>query len=133
MNENNKKSEKIKLSKYLEKNLSQNIPYKDDLIELIKIIAEATIPIRGLLERGITSREIHYRMNIPIPHGDSVNIYDEQQIHEDVLTHSLILKALQEGEVDYAFIASEEAEPVLGNGKFGITIDPVDGSSNVAV
>jgi fructose-1,6-bisphosphatase I len=72
-------------------------------------------------------------MEIPIPHGDSVNIYDEQQIHEDILTHSLILKALQEGEIDYAFVASEEAEPVLGEGKFGITIDPVDGSSNVAV
>lgn len=133
MNESTEKIEKIKLSKYLEKYISQDFPYKNDLIELIKIIAEATIPIRGLLERGITSREIHYRMEIPIPHGDSINIYDEQQIHEDILTHSIILKALQEGDVDFAFIASEEAEPILGNGKFGITIDPVDGSSNVAV
>ena len=129
----NEKIGKIKLSKYLEKYVSQNIPHKNDLIELMKVIIEATIPIRGLLERGITSREIRYRMEIPTPNGDSINIYDEQQIHEDVLTHSIILKALQEGDADFAFIASEEAEPVLGNGKFGITIDPVDGSSNVAV
>ena len=129
----NEKIGKIKLSKYLEKYVSQNIPHKNDLIEIMKVIVEATIPIRGLLERGITSREIRYRMEIPTPNGDSINIYDELQIHEDVLTHSIILKALQEGDADFAFIASEEAEPVLGNGKFGITIDPVDGSSNVAV
>jgi len=133
MDENTEKIGKIKLSKYLEKYVSQNIPHKNDLIELMKVIVEATIPIRGLLERGITSREIRYRMEIPTPNGDSINIYNEQQIHEDVLTHSIILKALQEGDADFAFIASEEAEPVLGNGKFGITIDPVDGSSNVAV
>ncbi len=72
-------------------------------------------------------------MNIKEPEGVHTNIYNEVQIHEDYLTHSIILKALQEGEVDFAFVASEESDPVLGNGKFGITIDPVDGSSNVAV
>lgn len=133
MDENTKKIEKIKLSKYLEKYVSHNLPHKNELTELIKIIAEATIPIRGLLERGITSREIHDRMEISLPTDSSKNIYDEIQIHEDLLTHSIILKAIQEGDVEFAFIASEEAEPVLGNGKFGITIDPVDGSSNVAV
>ncbi|TFF93994.1 MAG: hypothetical protein EU544_05095, partial [Promethearchaeota archaeon] len=43
------------------------------------------------------------------------------------------LKALQESDQEFAFIASEESEPVLGNGRFGITTDPVDGSSNVVV
>ncbi|MFX1409595.1 MAG: hypothetical protein ACFFA6_04535 [Promethearchaeota archaeon] len=131
MNEISEKIEKIKLSKYLEKYVSQNIPNKSDLVELIKVITEATIPIRGLLEKGITSREINYRMEISVPIGGSRNIYDEEQIHEDILTNSIIFKALQEGE--YAFIASEESNPVLGDGKFGITIDPVDGSSNVIV
>ena len=128
-----KKVEKIKLSRWLEKNLPHYYPNKGALIEIVDIIAEATIPIRGLLERGITSREIEERMNLERPRDESRNIYDELQIHEDILTHSIILKALQEGEASFLFIASEEADPVIGTGKFGITIDPVDGSSNVAV
>jgi len=76
---------------------------------------------------------LKHRLHIETPDGQSKNLYDEEQIHEDVLTHGIILKALQESETDYSFIASEESDPVLGKGKFGITIDPVDGSSNVAV
>lgn len=128
-----KRNEKIKLSRYLELNLSHHFRNRGELIEIIETIAEATIPIRGLLERGITSREINYRMNIAEPKEDSINIYDEEQIHEDVLTHSIILKALQESDVEFAYVASEESEPLLGKGRFGITVDPVDGSSNVAV
>ena len=128
-----KNPEKIKLSRWLEKNLPHYFPNKGTLIEIIDIIAEATIPIRGLLERGITSREIEERMNIKRPKNENRNIYNELQIHEDILTHSIILKALQEREASYLFIASEEADPVIGDGEFGITIDPVDGSSNVAV
>ncbi|MCP4761984.1 MAG: hypothetical protein GY870_09385 [archaeon] len=127
------KTEKVKLSRWLDKNIPHYYPNKGDLIDIIEIIAESTIPIRGLLEKGITSREIQYRMNLEEPEMDTKNIYDEDQIHEDVLTHSIILKAIQEGDVDFLFVASEEAEPVIGNGKFGITTDPVDGSSNVAV
>lgn len=127
------KKEKVKLSKWLDTNLPHYFPDKGDLISLIETIAEATIPIRGLLERGLTSREIRYRMSIEAPLGDTKNLYDEEQIHEDILTHSIILKTIQDGDTDYAFIASEEAEPIVGKGKFGITLDPVDGSSNVAV
>ncbi|HEY0088706.1 MAG TPA: hypothetical protein VGB37_07670, partial [Candidatus Lokiarchaeia archaeon] len=96
--------ETLKLSKFLEKNL--NLSNKEGLINLIERIAEATLPIRGLLEKGITSREIHLRMDIDEPIEDSRNIYNEQQIHEDILTHSIILKSLQEGNADYSFIAS---------------------------
>jgi len=127
------KTENIKLSKWLETNISPYFPNKSGLINLIKIIAEATIPIRGLLEKGITSREIHYRMDISEPVNNTENIYGEEQIHEDILTHSIILKTLQDADTDFAFIASEEASPFFSNGSFGITIDPVDGSSNVAV
>ncbi|MFX1237672.1 MAG: hypothetical protein ACFE8P_08110, partial [Promethearchaeota archaeon] len=128
-----KYNEKIKLSRWLDSNLPKYFPNKNEFIDIIEKIAEATIPIRGLLEKGITSREIGYRMDIKEPQANSKNIYDEEQIHEDVLTHSIILRALQEGETPFLYIASEEAEPLLGNGKFGITTDPVDGSSNVAV
>jgi fructose-1,6-bisphosphatase I len=127
------KSEKIKLSRWLEKNIQNDFPSKEDLVDIVETIAEATIPIRGLLERGITSREIEQRMNIVKPGKDSKNIYNEKQIHEDLLTHSIIFKTLQEADTDLAFIASEESPPSLGNGVFGITTDPVDGSSNVAV
>ncbi|MHA1293708.1 MAG: hypothetical protein ACTSQJ_13700 [Promethearchaeota archaeon] len=127
------KLEKIKLSKWLENNIPHYFPNKSEIINIIQLIADATIPIRGLLEKGITSRELHNRMNIEEPVEKTKNIYDEEQIHEDILTHSIILKTLQESGQNFAFIASEEAEPVLGEGKFGITIDPVDGSSNVAV
>lgn len=126
-------SEKVKLSKWLDKNVPQKMAYRNSLINIIETIAEATIPIRGLLERGITSREIEHRMNIKKTSEKGKNIYEEEQIHEDILTHSIILKALQESDNDFLFIASEEAEPVLGDGKFGISVDPVDGSSNVKV
>jgi len=127
------KRENIKLSKWLENDIPHSFPDRDELIDIIETIAEATIPIRGLLERGITSREIEQRLEIKNINRHTINLYGESQIHEDVLTHSIILKALQESDVNYLFIASEEAEPVLGSGKFGITIDPVDGSSNVIV
>ncbi|MHA1688638.1 MAG: hypothetical protein ACTSYC_02190 [Promethearchaeota archaeon] len=127
------RSEQIKLTRFLERELPHYFPNKGDLIKIIETITEATIPIRGLLEKGITSREIHLRMNIEEPEKGTKNIYEEEQIHEDVLTHSIILKALQEKKVNFSFIASEEAEPILGTGKYGITTDPVDGSSNVAV
>jgi fructose-1,6-bisphosphatase I len=135
MNDISKKQplKQIKLSKYLEENITKYTQNRGELIDLINTIAEATIPIRGLLERGITSHELNYRLDISEPQEMSINIYEEEQIHEDILTHSIILKAIQEGDVAFAFIASEEAEPVLGEGNFGITIDPVDGSSNVAV
>ncbi len=126
-------NENVKLSRWLEENVPQYLPNKGELIDIIDTIAEATIPIRGLLEKGITSREIEYRMKLEEHVSGTRNIYDEEQIHEDILTHSIILKALQEGEVDFLFVASEEAEPVLSHGTFGITTDPVDGSSNVAV
>jgi fructose-1,6-bisphosphatase I len=126
-------SENVKLSKWLEKNVPQNFTYRKSLINIIETIAESTIPIRGLLERGITSREIENRMQIRKPSEKRKNIYEEEQIHEDFMTHSIILNALQENDSDFRFIASEEAEPVLGNGMFGISIDPVDGSSNVIV
>ncbi|MFX0056732.1 MAG: hypothetical protein ACFE85_15165 [Candidatus Hodarchaeota archaeon] len=127
------KRERLKLSRWLDKIISNNFPHKEDLVDIVETIAEATLPIRGLLERGITSREIEQRMNIIQPKQDSKNIYDEKQIHEDLLTNSIILKTLQEADTDLAFIASEESAPILGNGVFGITTDPVDGSSNVAV
>ncbi|MHA1476829.1 MAG: hypothetical protein ACTSPU_01405 [Promethearchaeota archaeon] len=127
------KKEKIKLSKWLENDIPQSFSDRDELIDIIETIAEATIPIRGLLERGITSREIEQRLEIKSVNRQTMNLYGESQIHEDVLTHSIILKALQESDANFLFIASEEAEPVLGSGKFGITIDPVDGSSNVKV
>jgi len=125
--------ENIKLSKWLENEIPHSLSGRDELIEIIEKIAESTIPIRGLLERGITSREIEHRMEIEKVENHTINLYGESQIHEDVLTHSIILKALQESDVKFLFVASEEAEPVLGRGKFGITIDPVDGSSNVIV
>ena len=127
------KKENIKLSKWLDNNIPHSFSNRDELIEIIETIAEATIPIRGLLERGITSREIEQRMKIENVEKHAINLYGEYQIHEDILTHSIILKALQESDVNFLFVASEEAEPVLGSGKFGITIDPVDGSSNVIV
>ncbi|MBD3196471.1 MAG: hypothetical protein GF317_15535 [Candidatus Lokiarchaeota archaeon] len=130
---NKEKKDGLKLSKYLDFTVPKYFPNRGNLIDLIETIAEATIPIRGLLERGITSEEIHNRMNITEEDEIAQNIYKETQIHEDILTHSIILKAIQEEELNYSFIASEEAEPVLNNGQLGITIDPVDGSSNVSV
>lgn len=124
---------KIKLSKWLDENIPHYFQNKGNLIDIIEVIAEATIPIRGLLERGITSRELEHRMNITKPTNPSINIYDEEQIHEDVLTNGVILQAIKEREKGYLYIASEESEPILGDGIFGITIDPVDGSSNVIV
>ena len=77
----NEKSEKIKLSKWLDLNLSQRYPNRGELIELIQTITDATIPIRGLLEKGITSRELHYRMKIEDQAINAINIYNEKLIN----------------------------------------------------
>jgi fructose-1,6-bisphosphatase I len=128
-----KKEDNLKLSKWLDFCIPNSFSNKENLIEIIETIADATIPIRGLLERGISSREIEQRMNFINEIKNGKNIYGELQIHEDQLTHSIILKAIEEADIDCLFVASEEAEPIIGNGNFGITIDPVDGSSNVIV
>jgi fructose-1,6-bisphosphatase len=130
-----------KLSHWLEENLSRDFPYRSESIELIKTITDSTKPIRGLLEKGITSVDIYNRYsfqkqeNITFPIEAGKNAYGEQQIHEDALTHSIILKSILDTKIPLAFVASEEAEPVLGSNRdgIGITIDPVDGSSNVVV
>ena len=103
------RKENIKLSKWLDNNISHSFSDRDELIEIIETIAEATIPIRGLLERGITSREIEQRMEIENVEKQTINLYGEAQIHEDILTHSIILKALQESDVNLLFVAYEEA------------------------
>ena len=95
------RKENIKLSKWLDNDIPHSFSYRDELIEIIETIAEATIPIRGLLERGITSREIEQRMEIEKAEKQTINLYGEFQIHEDILTHSIILKALQESEVNF--------------------------------
>ena len=101
----------MKLSKWLDKNIPHYFSNKGDLIEIIEIIAEATIPIRGLLERGITSREIEQRMNIENVKEKTINVYGESQIHEDILTHSIILKTLQVSDLTIMKIIGKDFIP----------------------
>lgn len=130
-----------KLSKWLEENLSRDFPHRSESIEIIKTITDSTKPIRGLLEKGITSADIYNRYwfqrqeNVKFPTEAGKNVYGELQIHEDALTHSIIMKSILDTRIPLAFVASEEAEPVMGPNRdgIGITIDPVDGSSNVVV
>ncbi len=130
-----------KLSRWLEDNLSSEFPRRSECIEIIKTITDSTKPIRGLLEKGITSVDIYNRYsfqkqeNVDFPIDAGKNVYGEQQIHEDALTHSIIMKSILDTKIRVAFVASEEAEPVMGSNRdgIGITIDPVDGSSNVVV
>lgn len=130
-----------KLSHWLEDNLSREFPHRSKCIELIKTITDSTKPIRGLLEKGITSVDIYNRYtfqkqeDVKLPTEAGKNVYGEQQIHEDALTHSIIMRSILDTKIPLAFVASEEAEPVMGANRdgIGITIDPVDGSSNVVV
>ncbi|MHA1698458.1 MAG: hypothetical protein ACTSWN_06435 [Promethearchaeota archaeon] len=126
--------QKKKLSHFIKKILPENYPEKKNLTELLKIITETCIPIRRLLEKGVSSRELSYKYSLSEDSMKAgINPSGEEQIHEDQLTHSIFLKTIQESDIPYSFIASEEADPILGNGILGITIDPVDGSSNVVV
>ncbi len=130
-----------KLSRWLEENLSSDFPHRAECIDIIKTITDSTKPIRGLLEKGITSIDVYNRYsfqkqdNAEFPIDAGKNTYGEQQIHEDALTHSIIMKSILDTRIPLAFVASEEAEPVMGSNRdgIGITIDPVDGSSNVVV
>ncbi|MHA1793305.1 MAG: hypothetical protein ACTSVI_11715 [Promethearchaeota archaeon] len=123
-----------KLSHYIKRILPDNFPERKNLTELIKIIAETSVPIRRLLEKGVSSRALSDQFEISDKEIEiGVNPSGETQIHEDLLTHSVFLKSIMESEIPISFLASEESKPVTGDGILGITIDPVDGSSNVAV
>ncbi|MBD3188564.1 hypothetical protein GF325_17165 [Candidatus Bathyarchaeota archaeon] len=123
-----------KLSHFLERVLPSNYPERKNLIELIKIISETCVPIRRMLEKGVSTRELSYKYELDGGELEpGVNPSGENQIHEDQLTHSIFLKSIQDSVIPYSFVASEESQPVIGDGILGVTIDPVDGSSNVAV
>lgn len=123
-----------KLSHFIKKILPANFPERKNLTELVKIISETCIPVRRLLEKGVSTREITHQFELEDSDVEAgINPSGEVQIHEDQLTHSIFLKSIQDSEIPFSFLASEEAAPILGNGILGVTIDPVDGSSNVAV
>ncbi|MHA1679729.1 MAG: hypothetical protein ACTSUE_01895 [Promethearchaeota archaeon] len=123
-----------KLSHFIKKVLPANFPERKNLAELVKVITETCTPVRRLLEKGVSTRELTHKFELDESEVEAgVNPSGEVQIHEDQLTHSIFLKSIQDGEIPFSFIASEEAAPVFGDGILGVTIDPVDGSSNVEV
>ncbi|MFX0099237.1 MAG: hypothetical protein ACFFCS_06610 [Candidatus Hodarchaeota archaeon] len=123
-----------KLSHFIKNILPENFPERKNLTELIKILPETCVPIRRLLEKGVSSHQLSHEFHLDEDETqEGTNPSGEDQIHEDQLTHSIFAKTIQESEIPFAFLISEEADPIFGKGVLGITIDPVDGSSNVAV
>jgi fructose-1,6-bisphosphatase I len=64
----------------------------------------------------------------------SVNVQGETQKHLDVLSHQLFLQAAQQAGV-HSMLSEEEEDAVLldSAGQVALAIDPLDGSSNIAI
>lgn len=94
------------------------------LAELIELFAEQSKVIR----RGFLGRTEEV--------AGTVNIYDEEQMALDKWADEVIINALQDSKLVH-WVASEEQPEVIGidNAKtdYGVTLDPLDGSSLIPV
>lgn len=93
------------------------------LSELIILISELAKPI---------SKEFHTRQH----YSGTKNIHGDEQVALDVWADNLFCKKLKESDM-VRTIASEEQEEIVefvkSKGTFGITLDPLDGSSLIGV
>ncbi|MFH1721975.1 MAG: class 1 fructose-bisphosphatase [Candidatus Altiarchaeota archaeon] len=91
----------------------------DDLSALIWEFAAQSVPLREEFptRRGKAASE---------------NIYGEQQIKLDIWTNDFFIDKIGKTGLVGTLLSEESPEPVeLGGGPFNITMDPLDGSSNV--
>jgi fructose-1,6-bisphosphatase I len=94
---------------------------KDEIAEIIKSVAGLSIPI---LE------EIPHRRGT----AGSQNIYGEEQKALDVWVNDLLTEKLLKVACVSTVLSEEFGEPVLNKeatGKYCVTLDPLDGSSNI--
>jgi len=78
-----------------------------------------------------TAAEVEARFSMHRGALKSQNIYGEQQQELDVISNEIITKDLIATGVVKAVVSEETAEPVMGPGEYVVTIDPLDGSSNI--
>ena len=93
----------------------------DEIAEIVDAIAKLSIPIR---------KEIPHRQ------GDagSKNVYGEDQKALDVWVNDLITQELLSLDCVSTVLSEELGEPALNDeatGKYSVTLDPLDGSSNI--
>lgn len=105
-------------------------PNAESLAELLNGIAEATIEIAALIEKG-ASANVTEKLA-------SKNVQGETQMQLDVLSNAIFIEKLAQTKL-VAGLVSEENDDVLTfdkekpNAPFLVHFDPLDGSSNIAV
>jgi fructose-1,6-bisphosphatase I len=104
----------MNLDNYLKKN-----GYSEELRDLIKVITDQIKPIKDEFLGGDEKTSIY-------------NVYGEEQIKLDKKANEILLKAFRKSKL-VKQVGSEEEENVIQmdskKGHFGVTIDPLDGSS----
>lgn len=102
------------LDNYLEKN-----NYSQDLQDLMKVIVDQIKPIKDEFLGGDEKTGIY-------------NIYGEEEIKLDKRANELLIEALENSKL-VKEVGSEEEEKIIEmnseRGHFGVTLDPLDGSS----
>lgn len=91
----------------------------DDLADLISEFAKQSVPLRE---------------EFPVRRGkaQSENVYGEQQIKLDLWTNDYFIDKIGKTGLVGTILSEESPEAVeVGGGPFNITMDPLDGSSNV--
>ena len=53
-----------KLSHFIKKILPEHFPERKNLTELIKILPETCVPIRRLLEKGVSSQQLSHQYHL---------------------------------------------------------------------
>jgi fructose-1,6-bisphosphatase I len=99
-------------------------PSRIGLVSILKAIAGAS----ARLSRSIAGRDL---LDIDAPGGD-LNADGDRRKPLDVFAHQLYVEAL--ANMPLAYIVSEESEAAIeidGNARYGVAIDPLDGSSNI--
>ena len=91
-------------------------------------------PDLALLLTRVAGLSTRIRRELPIRRDPAAtrNVYGEQQLELDVWMNDLFVGALRESGL-VAHVASEEMGEVtrVGDGRFSVVLDPLDGSSNV--
>jgi fructose-1,6-bisphosphatase I len=106
--------------------LNQATAQSAAMVKALAALAEAAARLAGAIADGA--------QNAGFADEGETNIQGETQKHLDLLAHQLFIAAAQEASV-HSILSEEEEKAVLidASGLIAVAIDPLDGSSNIAI
>jgi len=121
---------KTSLSQYMDQCQSAHKTIDGDLVKLVNEVGTACFKISNLVSQGALAGILGA--------AGSENVQGEDQKKLDIISNEVFLETLQQSGT-LAAMASEEMETIyeipaeFGTGRYLITFDPLDGSSNIDV